>query len=407
MTSTIRSVPFLRLWLGNTASAVATWGLPFTLGFAVSVGTISSAALGILLALRSVGFLLGVPVGGVLADRAGRRRVLVIASLIAAAGALLTCPHIEERTPLAFALVLAGVALSGFGEGACRPVYQAIVPAIVSRNDFQPANAALSLSTRVTYLIGPAATVLIATTIGLQAAFFAISALWIVSAFLPPWPVEAKKTALRRALKICSGYRFVTDLFEGFREARRHPWFFSALAALSTVIATGYSVNNVLTPQLSQVVFGDASLLAGTAMSYACGALAGAIILSNWNSAKRGWWALTGLGVYGVVPFSLLYCETYWIPIAAYLLAGFGAELFNIVWFTAIQQEIAEEKLATVSSLDFIISYGLAPLGLCAVAPLSEWIGVPSVLVATSIICVTAAFVACAAPTSSEFRVSR
>ena len=142
-------------------------------------------------------------------------------------------------------------------------------------------------------------------------------------------------------------------------------------------------------------------------MSYACGAVAGATLLSNWIPARRGWWALAGLGVYGLVPLSLLFSESYWIPVAAYFLAGFGAELFNIMWFTAIQHEVSEDKLARVSSLDFIISYGLAPLGLSAIAPLSEWIGIPSVLVATSIVCFLAAGIACAVPTSVEFRARR
>jgi len=308
---------------------------------------------------------------------------------------------------MAFAIVAAGVVLSGIGQGACRPVYQAIVPAIVSRNDFQAVNAALSLSARATNLIGPAAAVLVATTFGLNAAFFAIFALWVASALLPPWPQEARRAASDHVAATSIPSRFTRDLFEGFREARRHPWFFAALAALSTVIATGYSVTNVLTPQLSHVTFGDASLFAGTAMSYACGAVAGATLLSNWIPARRGWWALAGLGVYGLVPLSLLFSESYWIPVAAYFLAGFGAELFNIMWFTAIQHEVSEDKLARVSSLDFIISYGLAPLGLSAIAPLSEWIGIPSVLVATSIVCFLAAGIACAVPTSVEFRARR
>ena len=381
--------------------------MPFILGFAAATAALDAIQLGILLALRTVGFLVGVPIGGVLADRGGRRRILLLAGLIAAAGTLLTSLVVGGSAPAGFLLVATGVVLSGIGQGASRPVYQAIVPAIVSRADFQAANAALSLSARSTILIGPAAAVLIATVLGLAAAFVAIFALWMVSALVPPWRGVVGKTAPDDVHRTARSYRFATDLVERLREARRHPWFFAGLAALSAVIATGYSVTNVLTPQLSQAIFGDASLLAGTATSYGCGAVAGAIILSNWNPARRGWWALAGLGIYGTVPMSLLFSETYWIPAIAYFAAGFGAELFNIIWFTAIQQEIAENKLARVSSLDFIVSYGLAPLGLSIIAPLAEWVGTSSVLVATSIICFLAAFFACAAPTSSNFRLNR
>ncbi|WP_338608812.1 MFS transporter [Pelagibacterium nitratireducens] len=408
MTSSVRSVPFLRLWCGNTASAVATWALPFILGFAVSTGAVDAIQLGILLALRATGFLIGVPIGGVLADRGGRRRILLVAGLIAAAGTLLTSLLVVgENTTEGFMLVIAGVILSGIGQGASRPAYQAIVPAIISRGSFQAANAALSLSARTTGLIGPALAVLIATTLGIGAAFVAIFVLWIVSGLLPPWPENDKGIDPGGLSSSSRIYRFAGDLVEGYKEARRHPWFFSGLTALSAVIAAGWSVTNVLTPQLSQAVFGDASLLAGTATAYACGAIGGAVILSNWKPTKRGWWALAGLGIYAVVPFSLLFSETYWIPVVAYFIAGIGAELFNIVWFTAIQQEMEESKLARVSSLDFIVSYGLAPLGLSVIAPLAVWVGTSTVLVAASIICLLAALLASAAQTSGSFSVER
>lgn len=47
--------------------------------------------------------------------------------------------------------------------------------------------------------------------------------------------------------------------------------------------------------------------------------------------------------------------------VAAYVVAGLGIELFNVPWFTATQREVEPGKLARVSSLDFLFSYGLAP----------------------------------------------
>lgn len=57
------------------------------------------------------------------------------------------------------------------------------------------------------------------------------------------------------------------------------------------------------------------------------------------------------------------------VVITAYVATGLGIELFNVPWFTATQREVAPDKLARVSSLDFLLSYGLAPLGLVLIPP--------------------------------------
>ncbi|MBS7705506.1 MFS transporter [Chelatococcus asaccharovorans] len=402
--SSIRSVPFCRLWAGNAGSGIATWALPFVLGFMVSSGKLSALELGIFLALRSAGFLAAVPIGGVMADRTGSRRIIMIASLAAACGTLLLFLGIFTKLPFGLSLATLGAILSGMGQGACRPAYQSIVPSVVPRDALQPANAALSLSVRATVLVGPATATLIASSWGPGTAILVIACFWIASALVPSWPREAVADVGSGARRVPRLGRFVHDLVDGYREARRHPWFFAALVALSTVIATGYSVTAVLVPLISRTIHGNASLLTGSVTAYMTGALLGAIAASRWRPVKRGWWALLGLGAYGLVPLSLLVPEHFWIPIAAYFLAGLGMELFNIVWFTAIQDEVARTKLARVSALDFIVSYGLAPLGLLAIAPVTGVLGITTVLIATAVVCFGAALAATAIPTTSEFR---
>ncbi|PRA46471.1 MFS transporter [Brucella pituitosa] len=405
--SSVRSISFFRLWSGNTASGIATWALPFVLGFAVADGALSAVDLGIFLALRSAGFLAAVPVAGVMADRVGSRRIILVSSLIAACGAILIFLDLAGDTRPLSILTAAGVVLSGMGQGACRPVYQSIVAGLVPDAELQIANAAFSFSVRATILVGPAAATFVATMSGLEAAFLSIGVLWMISAFLPPWPAEPQLEAGRTMEVTGIAERFVDDLLEGYHEARRHPWFFAALAALSAVIATGYSVTGVLVPLISTTVYNNASLLAGSVTAYMSGALLGGIAISYWKPIRRGWWALAGLGAYSVVPLSLLVPEIFWKPMVAYVIAGFGMELFNVIWFTAIQGEIERRKLARVSSLDFIVFYGLAPLGLSAIAPLSEGMGMTPVLIATAIICVLSACLAAAVPTAPEFRMKR
>lgn len=382
----VMSIPFLRLWVGSTASGLATWALPFVLGLAAVEGLISSGELGTTLAVRTLGFLIAVPFGGVLSDRTGPRKVILVSGLIGCLSIPLMVFGLFTSSLMGAAALLVGAATNGIGQGACRPAYQAIVPVVVPAQRLQSANAAMSISVRITSLAGPALISFIAMSFGTGAAMAAISCFWLVSAVAPPEADEANNTgASHQRRKSLKG--FMVDFWSGVEEARRHPWFFSGLGALTVVIAVGYSVTTVLLPGISQDISGGAGLMTATTSSYLLGALVGALLTARFEPPSRGWVALFGLGLYGLVPFSLLAADNITVPIAAYFVAGIGTEIFNVPWFTAVQKEIPADRLSRVSSLDFLCSYGLAPLGLTMMAPLVVWLGRDTILVGSGVVC--------------------
>lgn len=122
MAEGIRTAAFLRLWVGSAASGLATWALPFVLGIALLGNAIAATQLGIVLGARTVGFLLAVPVSGVLADRSARRKVVLGASIIAASGIPLIIAGLGHSVTDTALMVLGG-AVAGIGQGACRPPY--------------------------------------------------------------------------------------------------------------------------------------------------------------------------------------------------------------------------------------------------------------------------------------------
>lgn len=75
------SLPFLRLWIGNTASGLATWVLPFVLSLVAMEGTMSSTELGLSLTARTIGFLIAVPLAGIWYDGHGPRRIVGAVSI--------------------------------------------------------------------------------------------------------------------------------------------------------------------------------------------------------------------------------------------------------------------------------------------------------------------------------------
>ena len=258
----------------------------------------------------------------------------------------------------------------------------------------------MSISVRVTGVLGPTLATGIAVSWSTAAALVVIAALWIISAAAPP---HIASDEARPAMPSLSLARFGTQWLEGMTEAWQHRWFLAGLGALSAVIAAGYSVTAVLLPLMSARAALGATLLAWCMTAYACGALLAAVVISRWRPANQGWAALMGLALYGLVPFSLALPPTLLIPSFAFFLAGIGIEIFNVLWFSAIQREIPPDRIARVSSIDFLMSYGLAPLGLVAMVPLVEAFGFVPVLVGAGCLCVAAPLAAATVASSRTF----
>lgn len=377
----------MRLWLATTASGLATWALPFLLGLALLEGDLTAPELGLVLGFRTAGFLVAVPIGGILADRWPRRQVLLITGLLAA----LATPAVAVGVSAALPLALLAALVVGAGQGACRPAFQALTAEVVDEDNRQRANAAITLAVRVSVLIAPGVCALLSRVVDARLMIMATAALWVVAALLPPQGSAAEMRKAGCTDGAQDGPRgMLADFRDGLREARRHRWLLAGLGALAAVVATGYSVTGVLLPQVSRDTYGGETVLAGALMAYAGGALVGALLLTRWRPRSPGWTALAGLACYALAPFSLMLSAPPAVVIAAYAAVGLGIELFNVPWFTAIQREVPRTHLARVSSLDFLVSYGLAPLGLALIAPAAQRFGGTGVLAACGLACLLA-----------------
>ncbi|WP_017586096.1 MFS transporter [Nocardiopsis ganjiahuensis] len=387
---------FVRLWCGTTASGLATWAMPFILGLAVLEGSLSAVGLGLVLATRTAGFLVAVPLGGLLADRHSRRAVVLWSGLAAAAASPVLAAGLGTST----ALMAVAAAVVGVGQGACRPAFQALTAEVVAVEDRQQANAALTFSVRGVTFIAPGLTALLSTVAGPQALLLITAALWLAAALLPRGGGAPPPDRPARA-------PFHVEFAEGLTEARRHTWFLAGLGALTVVIALGYSATSVLLPLASRDHYGTEAVLAGALTAYTGGALIGALLVARWKPRAQGWWALFGLALYALAPLSLVFpVGAFWV-FAAYAVVGVGVELFNVPWFTAAQREVAPDKLARVSSLDFLFAYGFAPVGLALIAPAAQLFGTQGVLLACAALCVAAPALAALAPGARDFRTHR
>ncbi|TDB90318.1 MFS transporter [Actinomadura sp. KC216] len=394
MLTLLRERPFRRLWLSYSASAAATAMMPTALTLAVLDGPHGLSALGLVLGARTLGFVAGSLPGGVIADRYPRTRVLAVSSAVR--GGATAVVGLAAGLPVLAVCVAIGCA--GAGEGTFRSAYQALVADHVGKDRLQEANAATTLSLRIWLVGGPTAAVALYAEFGRGVSLTAAAALWFGSALLAA-AVPAKGTATSPE----ANTGMLTEFRQGLVEARRHRWFLAGLAALIAWLALGEAAKYVMLPVVSQEKFGSTALIGLALGGYSAGAIVGAMLMSRWRPRRVGIPAMIMLGSYGLVPLSLAYASHSWMIIAACAIGGIGIEVFNIPWFTAIQREVPGRLQARISSLDFLVSYGMSPVGFALIPPLVSAAGAQSVLTIAGLLVMGSALATLLVPGMTRF----
>ena len=85
----------------------------------------------------------------------------------------------------------------------------------------------------------------------------------------------------------------------------------------------------------------------------------------------------------GLVPLLVALAFTAPVPVLVVCALFFGASfsLPDTLWFTALQDNVPEHLMARVSSIDWMGSVALRPIGLAIVAPIAALVGPGAVLV--------------------------
>jgi predicted MFS family arabinose efflux permease len=146
---------FRLMWIGACTSSIGTWMQIVAQGWLIY--RLSHSAF--LLALDQ--FLGGIPIflfsliGGVVADRVERRRILLGSQWVQMASAgLLTILVATGRVHVWHILCLSFV--SGFAQAFGGPAYQALIPTLVEKEDMPNAIALNSIQFNVAVMVGPA-----------------------------------------------------------------------------------------------------------------------------------------------------------------------------------------------------------------------------------------------------------
>ncbi|MFI9323847.1 MFS transporter [Kitasatospora aureofaciens] len=364
----------------TVVSGLGNAGAPIATAFAVLGNGGTTAEVGYVTAARLLPTVLLLVVGGTLADRLPRHRIMVAANLFsAAAQAVLAVLVLAGDVRLWQLLVLSAAGGAGYAlysPAAGGMIMQAVPQEHANRafsvfrmgqNASQIGGAALGGG--LTAVCGPG------WVLALDAFCFLVAA--VLRFFLAPETAPAP-----------SGGSMLRDLREGWREFSSRRWLWVVVAQFAVLVACINAVESVYGPAVADQRLGGAGAW-GLAMSaYGVGLVVTGLLMARWRPRRILLVGNWGVFLFGAPALALALEAPLPLLIAAMFLSGVGVTVFAVNWMVALQQEVPEEMFSRVTAYDELGSYSLAPVGTALAGPAAVALGLSGALWACAALCV-------------------
>jgi DHA3 family macrolide efflux protein-like MFS transporter len=337
---------FALIWSGQTLSQFGNAVHELTLVWlALQLVPQDYWSLGLIIGAKFVPYLFFGLVGGIVSDRANRKRIMIVSDMLrGSAVLLLPLLYLMDMLSLwhlaAVSFVL--TALRAFFQ----PALQASVPRIVTEQHVVAANGILYASYNAAAVLGPVIAGFLFTRVSAATLFlvdsmtFFISALAIVGVRLPH--TSASETQPNTVLQD------ITDTAQMLRQAPVVLWSIldSALAILvvAGILRLGLPVYVSAVLQAQSDVYG---LLMGC---MGLGTAVGALLVGRMQITRHSLLLFTGWVLYGLLLGSI--GLTLWVPVALglALLTGMAGALIDVMLISVIQLNIPQQHMGKVLS---------------------------------------------------------
>jgi MFS family permease len=388
---------FRRFSAGYATSLLGTAMSSVAIAFAVLGNGGTATALGIVFTANIVPMTAFMLAGGALADRLGRRRVMLAADLGRCAAQAVLAGAATAGQPRLWLFVTAAVVV-GAGNGFFAPALSGLPVQLVPPARLGDANALLGTVQPAAQVIGPAlAGLLIALTspavvIAVDAGTYAISALALAGLRLPGagQPLPRAGQPLPRAGRPLPGTSgplprtgrppgqpaqragaLRRDLAEGWAEFIAHPWLWPQTVQFALFNLVTWGPYLVLGPVLARQYLGGARAWGVILACYGGGAILGGLLALG-RRPRRPLLAAT-LATLG-----------YPLPLPAVagaaLGAGAGSALGGAFSATVQQRLVPAAALSRVGAFNLVGAYAFGPVAFAAAGPVAAVLGARAVL---------------------------
>ena len=397
--SVLRNRNFLLYLFGSLGSEIGSRGTSSIALYHVFLLTDSTAQVGVVGLVEFIALVVLAPLGGAVADRFDRRRLvqisqamtLTVSALLAAA----TAAGVVTVWQIYLAVMLHTVAQT-FGVAARK----ALIPGVVERHQLVKAFALANPAREFSWFAGPALGGLLVAFGGpeLMYAVDAATCLLLIMtlSMLRIRPIEEPSHRVNLWRSTLAGVSYV----------RSRPIVWQLLALDFTTML--FSAWRVVLPALAEDVLqvGPAGYgLLNSAVP--AGALVGSVVVYRAIDRVRGGRVILGAtAIYGLACLGLAQSRMMLTALIAAVVIGMGDAMWSTVQQAAIQVEISDEMRGRVSSLTQIATKGGNSFGQANVGLIAGFIGPVTALSVGGLVPVAAAaLVAVFAPRVREYRM--
>jgi MFS family permease len=376
---------FRLLWFGAFTSSSGTWLQETAQSWLLFQLTSQAFYLGLLSFLATAPILLFSLIGGVIADRFDRRRILLGSQYMQLIYAFTLASLVKFAVPnhwLVVSMLLLAF-LTGCAQAFGGPAYQALVPALVERKDLANAIALNSIQFNLARVVGPAVG-------GLGLAYFGAAGCFTLNGFSFLAVIVALSMLRIQHLPRSKGTsRMRTELRSGLNFVWRH----EALRSLTLLsFACTFLGTQVITflPVFAREVFHTGSGGYGALLSLSGGgAVVGALGVAGLGDIKhKGRAALMTQLCFGAVIIGFTLTRT---PLLAYPLI-FLAGIFMMSTFayitSLVQLLLTDEMRGRVMSIYMVAFRGGMPLGALMTGLLAKQFQLSTILTCEGILLV-------------------
>lgn len=332
----------------------------------------SPAVLGMVTTLQFLPMLLFVLPAGVLADRVSKRKILLVAQVLAATQALVLGVLSTVGTPQIWQLAALGFTL-GVSNALNNPTQQAFVSEMVGPALVPGAVALNSVQFNITRMLGSALGGLLVAYLGAGPVFL-INAATFTAALVALVSIRPQDLFRAPAHRVTGG-----SLVDGLRYALGAPPVLFVLGALAVVGTFGFNWP-VAAPLLARDVLEvEASGFGALMGAFGAGALAAGLVLIM--VGPGGDRRLVGSGgLLGIILIALGQSGSYPVSLALMGLAGLTGTVFTTTANTRLQLLSPDHLRGRIMSLFVLLMAGTTPIGASLMGGAAAALGVPAAM---------------------------
>lgn len=353
--SSLRHRNYRLLWFGTLVSSSGDWMDQIAFNWLVYELTHSAVALGLANLFRLAPILVFTLIGGVVADRVERRRLMFTTQTVAMLLALVLAVLVSTGLVQVW-MVFVIAAGRGIMMSFNQPARQSLISDLVPAESLMNAIALNSATLNLTRVIGPAIGGGLIATVGVAGAFYFNAASFLaVLAGLAMMRFSARTARSRAGM--------LADLAGGVRYLNGQPTLRTLVLLALLPMVFGMPYMTMLTLFAKDVLRAGGIGLGLLTAASGVGAVLGALFVASLrDTTYRGRLMLGGLVAFGAALVAFSVSPWLWLSLLALIGVGISQQMYMATNNTLIQVYVAEEYRGRVLSTLFL-NRGMVPLG--------------------------------------------